>query len=166
MNHLITAACLFVLCNFALADQGIVTLTAQAPGGSNEVQISASQNFKFVSGFDNCGNAEVLVIKDSKSFHYQPTSAYGTVAGPTTVRLITSPTAGPTCLGMLTLDIQPAAFPPDKTATVGAYSGNVQVIMEISTDLVNWTTATNSVVYTNSPDARFFRIKLITNATP
>src|SRR5205085_9205467 len=55
-------------------------------------------------------------------------------------------------------------FPPDKTAVVGAYSGNVQVTMEISTDLVNWTSATNGLVYTNSPAARFFRIKLVTKA--
>jgi hypothetical protein len=67
---------------------------------------------------------------------------------------------------MATIDIQPAAFPPDKTAVVGAFSGNVQVTMEISTDLVNWTSATNGLIYTNSPAARFFRLKLVTNATP
>ncbi len=35
-----------------------------------------------------------------------------------------------------------------------------------STDLVNWTPAVNGQVYTNSPDARFFRIKLDANASP
>jgi hypothetical protein len=38
--------------------------------------------------------------------------------------------------------------------------------MEMSADLVNWTPAVNGVVYTNSPDARFFRITLETNASP
>jgi len=64
----------------------------------------------------------------------------------------------------VTVDVEPGFFPPGKTATVGSYSGNVQVTMQMSTDLVNWTTATNGMTYTNSPDARFFRIQLITNA--
>lgn len=94
-----------------------------------------------MSGYDNCGNTEVLVLKDSKTFHYQPQTANGTITGPATVQLAMSPTAGSSCLSLVTIDIQPAAFPPDKTAVVGAYSGNVQVTMEISTDLVNWTAA-------------------------
>lgn len=55
------------------------------------------------------------------------------------------------------------AFPPDKTLVVGANSGNVQVTMQMSTDLVNWTPAVNEMIYTNAPDARFFRIQLLTN---
>ncbi len=53
-----------------------------------------------------------------------------------------------------------------KAVTVGANSGNLQLTMEISTDLVNWTAANNGALNTNSPDARFFRIKLLTNASP
>jgi len=67
---------------------------------------------------------------------------------------------------MATVDIQPGPFPPGRTVTVGAYSGNVRVTMEMSTDLVNWTPAVNASLYTNSPDARFFRIQLVTNASP
>ena len=35
--------------------------------------------------------------------------------------------------------------------------------MEMSTDLVNWTVAQSAAVYTNTPEARFFRIKLEKN---
>ncbi len=38
--------------------------------------------------------------------------------------------------------------------------------MQMFTDLVNWTPAVNGQIYTNSPDAGFFRIKLQTNASP
>jgi len=65
-----------------------------------------------------------------------------------------------------TFDIEPSAFPPDKALTLGAYSGNVKVTMEASTDLVNWAPASNGLVYTNAPDARFFRIKMERNAQP
>ena len=57
-------------------------------------------------------------------------------------------------------------FPPGKTATVGANAANVQATMQMSTDLVDWTPALNGQVYTNSPDARFFRIQLLTNISP
>ncbi|SPE61801.1 hypothetical protein SBV1_770009 [Verrucomicrobia bacterium] len=54
---------------------------------------------------------------------------------------------------LLNLDQLLPPFPPGKAVTVGAYSGNVQVTMQISTDLANWTSAVNGAVYTNSPDA-------------
>jgi hypothetical protein len=164
---IISTIILLSVCKSAHAAQGLVTLTAQGPGASNEVQISSSQSLKLVSGYDTCSNAEAEIHKDGKRFVYAPHNPHpAIVAGPAVVRLVMSPTAPPGCISFLTLDIQPAAFPPDKTVTVGAYSGNVQVTMEISTDLVNWTPAVNGMVYTNSPDARFFRIKLVTNATP
>jgi hypothetical protein len=43
--------------------------------------------------------------------------------------------------GLLTIDIQPHAYPPDKAVTVWAYSGNVQVTVEMSPDcnpIVAW----------------------------
>jgi hypothetical protein len=86
------------------------------------------------------------------------------VAGPATVQL-----SAPNCPdthAFATFDIQPAPFPPDKAVTIGAYSGNVKITMEESTDLVNWTQAINGTTYTNSPAARFFRIRMEKNAPP
>jgi hypothetical protein len=87
------------------------------------------------------------------------------VAGPATFQ-VTQTSASSSLTGFATISVEPAPFPPGKTVTVGAYSGNVQVTMQMSTDLVNWTTAVNGQVYTNSPDARFFRIQMVTNAQP
>jgi hypothetical protein len=59
---------------------------------------------------------------------------------------------------MATFDVSPQPFGPDKTITVPAGAGGANVIMESSSDLVNWTAATNGV-YANLPAARFFRIR-------
>lgn len=86
------------------------------------------------------------------------------LAGPATIQL--TQLSGYTPGAFATISVEPGPFPPGQTAVVGAYTGNVQVTMQVSTDLVNWTTATNGQVYTNSPTARFFRIQLATNVTP
>ncbi len=86
--------------------------------------------------------------------------------GPATIEIEGGNDAYGNLPAMATVDIQPGPFPPGRTVTVGAYSGNVRVTMEMSTDLVNWTPAVNAALYTNSPDARFFRIQLVTNASP
>jgi hypothetical protein len=83
-----------------------------------------------------------------------------TFSGPATIQLEGSG-YGP---AFATIAVEPGPFPPGKTLTVGANSGNVQVTMQMSTDLVNWTPAVNGMVYTNTPDARFFRIQMVTNA--
>ena len=85
-------------------------------------------------------------------------------SGPASVRIF-SPSC-PVSGTVATFAIEPSAFPPDKTLTLGAFSGNVKVTMEQSTDLVNWTPAVNAAIYTNAPDARFFRIKMEKNAPP
>ncbi len=157
---------LLALGGVATAADGIVTLTA-SHGVSNQVEITSSQSFKGVSFWDNCGSAIVRITKDSKAF-YLPAANVGsmTVAGPAVISLALPEEAQSVCMAFVTLDIQPSPYPPSRAVTVGAYSGNVQVTMEMSTDLVNWTPAVNATVYTNSPDARFFRIKLVTNASP
>lgn len=85
-------------------------------------------------------------------------------AGPGSAQIFSPDNPNVKCA--VTFDIEPAAFPPDKTMTLGAYSGNVAVTMEESTDLVNWTPSNNGQVHTNAPDARFFRIKMDKNAAP
>jgi hypothetical protein len=86
------------------------------------------------------------------------------IAGPATIQIDQSNVSP---IGAFaTFDVEPAPFPPNKTATIGANAGNVQVTMQTSTDLVNWTSAVNGQTYTNSPDARFFRIQMLTNVGP
>ncbi len=85
-------------------------------------------------------------------------------AGPATIQITQLSSYQPGAFA--TIAVEPGPFPPGQTATIGAYAGNVQVTMQTSTDLVNWTAATSGQVYTNSPAARFFRIQLLVNATP
>ena len=84
-----------------------------------------------------------------------------TVRGPATIQLKASCCAY--YQSFATIEVVPGIYPPDKTLAVGSNSGNVQVTMQTSTDLVNWTTAVNATVYTNSPSARFFRMVMVTN---
>lgn len=175
---LVGFVCLFALCKGAFA-QGITTLICQG-NQTNQVQITSLQSAKVKSYWDyeaatlDGGPSFVRIqsgtnVIDLKARSLTPSGNGGaytpgfTISGPATISLITQ---GSPSKGILTLDIEPAPFPPGKAVTVGAYSGNVQVTMEMSTDLVNWTPAVNAMVYTNSPDARFFRIKLVTNASP
>ena len=82
------------------------------------------------------------------------------VAGPASIQLVKFESPSQQCKAMATVDITPSQFPPDRAVTVGPYSADMKVTMEMSTDLVNWTVAQNAAVYTNKPEARFFRIKL------
>ena len=91
------------------------------------------------------------------------------VTGPATIQIGNYPLQGQPGFpypGLATFDVEPAPFPPNKTAIIAANSGNVQVTMQTSTDLVNWTAAVNEQVYTNVPDARFFRIQIQTGVSP
>jgi len=167
----------------ALAQEGIVTLTCKGPSVTNEIQITQQQTAKFRTWFDSSyqsGNTPATrfeIQKDGKTFAPplinfdtpQNSRAYTPdfiIAGPATIRFVSETWTPPDQVAFLSLDIQPAPFPPDRAVTVGAYSGNVRVTMEVSADLVNWTAAVNGQIYTNSPDARFFRIKLEKNAAP
>ena len=86
-------------------------------------------------------------------------------SGPAAIQLLALPNVNGS-YGFATFDVEPGPYRPDKAVTIGAYSGNVKVTMETSTDLVNWTTAVNGQIYTNSPIAQFFRITLVKNAAP
>jgi hypothetical protein len=179
----ITIVCLSAFCTPVLAAEGIVTLTCKGPSVTNEIQITAQQTAKLRTWLDSSnmnGNSTATrleIQKDGKAFmpplfmFNSPQNVRGYTpdfifAGPATVRFISESWAQPDSVGLLSLDIQPSPFPPSRAVTVGAYSGNVRVTMEMSTDLVNWTASVNGMLYTNSPDARFFRISLETNASP
>jgi hypothetical protein len=59
--------------------------------------------------------------------------------------------------GFVTFKITPEAFPPDKTFIIAEGTQGATVTLECSTNLLNWTTATNGF-YTGTNGAKFFRI--------
>ena len=180
MKPILAALCLNALSAPLLYGQGLTTLICQG-NQSNQVQITSSQTAKIKSYWDcavngGTGWSSSVQIQTGTNVINMPASGLihsagnytpdFTIAGPATISLISQSASSYGNPAILTLDIEPGPYPPGRAVTVGAYSGNVQVTMEMSTDLVNWTPAVNAQVYTNSPDARFFRIKLQTNATP
>ena len=161
-----------IFCSAASLAVAFITLSARAqiqtlavgPGNTNSPVITVSSNSYAVirSSFDDYG-AHLLVNVQGVNFNFYTVddNVSGLVfAGPATMQLQGN-AYGP---ALVTVEVKPGPYPPGKTLTVGAYSGNVQVTMQTSTDLVNWTPAVNGMVYTNSPDARFFRIQMVTNA--
>ncbi len=58
-----------------------------------------------------------------------------------------------------TFKITPEAFPPDRTILVPPGNNQSRITLECSTNLVDWSEATNGV-YGPLPEAKFFRIKL------
>lgn len=76
------------------------------------------------------------------------------VAGPATLTL-ENESAAP---AMATLEVKRESFPPDKTLIVPGDSNGANVIMESSTDLVNWSAAVPGP-YTNRTNNLFFRIR-------
>lgn len=187
----VIALALSIFSSLAVASaEGLVTLTCQgsvSASGTNEVQIAANQQVTIKTFLDGIGVNEaylpsaysrVEIVKDGKTIIVKPVvtqieqngatvarfspwlSGAISIAGPATIRVV-CPSASSSA--MLTLDITPSQYPPDRAVTVGPYSADMKVTMEMSTDLVNWTVAQNAAVYTNTPEARFFRIKLEKN---
>lgn len=155
-----------------LAEQGIVTLW-----GSGSVTLSTNEVATFKTYFDSYHgyNGQITIGLGTNNYtFFNPRKLFveGFNVGFTTpVKLRELTIAGPATIsldggGLVTLDIQPTPTPPEKTAVVAAYSGHVKVTMETSTDLVNWAPVPDGVTYTNSPDARFLRIRMEKVSSP
>jgi len=150
-----------------------ITIPTNAVASSNNLYLGAtitvaSNAFATLKSFVG---AEAYIQLNVQGFSMQigtggwtPSAEPIVVAGPATIQIQQNAAYGPNAFA--TFDVEPGPFPPNKAVTVGAYAGNVQVTMQMSTDLVSWTPAVNGQVYTNSPSARFFRIQLVTNASP
>ena len=65
----------------------------------------------------------------------------------------------------LTVKIIPQSYDPNKTLIIPPGTNQVQITLQVSPDLVNWTTATNGV-YGSPNTAQFFRINEQVLAAP
>lgn len=150
-----------------------VTLSAgrAASNGVAQITIAASQLAEVVSfpaSVNSAAGISLAITKDGWTHRYYPTlSPSGVnsvpagffdpcvVAGPATLSMV-SVNGNP---GFCTVKITPESFPPDKTIIVLPGTGGGNITMECSTNLIQWTPASNGV-YTNLSEARFFRIRL------
>lgn len=155
----------------ASAAEGLVTLTVHGSATNyvtNEVQIASYQQAVIKTYLDqnhlwspnSVGSSRLNILKSGTFLEIYseriPAISPITIAGPATIQLVALNVGD----AVATVDITPSSYPPDRAVTVGPYSADMKVTMEMSTDLVNWTVAQNAAVYTNKPEARFFRIKL------
>jgi hypothetical protein len=159
----------FLLCSVGAFGQTrmvtLITDSGEDTRRTNQVFIHSFESAKLVS-YPYAFRCDTVleIIKDSKAF--QPLQAPcngpgGTiglyeqvvVAGPATLRL----TQYNNAKGMCTFEITPSAFPPDRTLTVGPSTNQTAVVLECSTNLVQWIPATNGV-YGSPTEAKFFRI--------
>lgn len=133
----------------------------QAYSATNELTITPYETAELINyGTAYGGNVGQIVtfLKDGHVFQ----AVGAIVAGPATFRLYGVAGAGsdsPNMACYATIKITPGAFPPDRTVLVPPGSNSVAVAMEQSTNLRDWSPATNGI-YGGSDIARFFRIKL------
>lgn len=161
----------------AFAEIQTLTYDSSTGGTSAVIQVTAQQTLQFKSMLSA---GTIVAYPGGEVDPYLVWTVNGlkftnNVADLSTTTLSTTIFAGPGSFQLfsphntgsrlaITFDIEPCPYPPDKTLTIGANSGNVTVTMENSTDLVNWTPAQNGATYTNAPGARFFRIKMNVNS--
>lgn len=141
-----------------------VTLTVGG-AGLTEVAIGTNETAQIASWFPlngNSSNMKLEIVKDGLTMTLYSTTGFSTaggtpprIAGPATIRLA-GDSSNPR--GFCTVQIDPASFPPDKTLVVPAGTAGANIILESSTDLVQWTTAAPGA-YTNLQSNMFFRIR-------
>ena len=133
-----------------------ITLTVSGNRPTNYFSTSQSEAAELVS-FQGSGG--ISVIKDEILFNAGTpadgfSGGHGTIVqGPATYKLATQ---GGSCL--ITLKITTQITDPNKTFILPPGTNQVQVTLQVSPDLANWTTATNGI-YGNPNTAQFFRIK-------
>lgn len=155
----------FFLANSPVLQAKFITLVIGGNTLTNEVTIGTNEVAEVKASFDgkatnlNPGGAYLLVTKGTHQFQI---SLYGNgdvvIAGPAKIALRTSgEPRGEFQSAFVTLEIPPESFPPDKTLIVPAGTG-ANIILESSTDLINWITAPPGA-YTNRTSNLFFRIR-------
>jgi len=131
-----------------------------ATATTNQVSVAETETAQVVDFITvPNGSQKFVVVKDGVTFD-KP----GQVGPPPTPSFVKGPaqiilTAGYGQRAMLTLRLLPDSYDVNKTVILPPGTNQVFVSLETSTNLVNWTTATNGVY--GSPDyARFFRVKM------
>lgn len=158
---------LFLLSVSIRAQAQMETLVANPSNILSSVITICTNQYAVIKSVDYQDGGILLLNIQGTSFSedFSYTSVDGmTISGPATIQLEAHPNAYYACFATIEVKPQQLPVPPNQTAAVGSNAGNVQVTMLTSTDLINWTPAVNSMVYSNSPAARFFRIQMLLDA--
>lgn len=166
MKIAIKLSLITILFSAVSASAQVETLVANPSNILSSVITIATNQYAVVKSVDSDDGGLLLLNLQGTTFtkDFSSASVAGlTISGPATIQLKAHPDAYYACYATIEIKPQQLPVPPNQTVTVGSSAGNVQVTMLTSTDLINWTPAINGMVYTNTPDARFFRIQLLTN---
>lgn len=149
------------------ANAGVVTLTAGSTNSTtlttNSLVLGPHEVAELIAyPFEFSSSANLYAVKDGLPVRYaQPRNVNGglgyldpfIVAGPAVIQFISvSPV-------LCTFRVTPEPFPPDRTIIVSPGTNRTEVTLECSTNLVQWSAATNGI-YGPMPEAKFFRIKV------
>ena len=170
-NHLLKFSLVCMALVFALSmDAKVVTLVIGKDKPTAEISIGTHEVAEVISSFDSAfgstgGSAPhftMTVTSQNQTFildgsNLPPGRGIIVIAGEAKIRIAYGGTAGPYS-AFVTLQITPESFPPDKTLIIPADSKGANIIMEQSTDLINWS-ASLPGAYTNMTNNLFFRIR-------
>lgn len=128
---------------------------------TNQISIVEGETAQVVSFLTSGGSGAISYCqKDGAIFNSISSSGVGangaTITGPATFTVVAQ---GQDNRGLLTLKIMPNTFAPDKTLIIPPGTNQFSISLESSTNLVNWSTATNGI-YGSPDEARFFRIHM------
>lgn len=124
-----------------------VTFTAKE-GEIKKIQLTSEDAGQLV--MQSLDNASAWIFRDGQQFTFREGQI---VQGPCELWLRGD---RPTTLGMGTFRVLRNTQPPDKTMVI-PQGGSASIVLQCSSNLVDWVTATNGN-YTNVPSMKFFRI--------
>jgi hypothetical protein len=136
----------------------VVTLMLTTANQTNQITIEAFESVKISTFWVIRDPYCTVTISKGGSIMYARPGELPlpfVLAGPAVISFYAG---SPDPLAVLTLEITPEAYPPDKSITLAPGTGGAEITLQCSTNLVNWSPALNGV-YTNLDQAKFFRIK-------
>jgi hypothetical protein len=154
---------------FAQFEQYVtITLTADSGGLStytiNQNQAAELMSCKALQGgcilvvsTAGCTVTNNIPLQNQNQFTAADTASGGRgtiIQGPAAFSLLSYSSTR----SFLTLKIIPESYDPNKTFIIPPGTNQVQVTLQVSTNLINWDTATNGV-YGSPATAQFFRIR-------
>ena len=151
---------LFSMPAIVVADFETLVITTEVV--EQHIKIDNTQVVHMRAGRAQFGESRIIIEKNGKTFQFgmHPEGIASLLpiafAGPATVKF---QKAGPDdVLAYLTLEIIPNSFDPGKTVVVPGGTSGARIILESSTDLINWKSA-DPGIYSNPDENKFFRIR-------
>ena len=149
-----------LVCSMASTRAHSITLTLFAPGPGNvgetnsihlrEYEVAELVSFNFAS-------TGLAFTREGRWFDLDYNKPV-VVAGPADVHFFRGTGANHSGRNSYaTFKVTPESFPPDKTIIIPEGTTGARIALECSTNLVNWTVATNGF-YTGTNGTKFFRV--------